>query len=199
MQGDCYHHSKMTYDFFATKTDKINLLDFIFSETDLKIYDHTSPYGQHISEYNSTNEIAAKFDLENGRQSSVSFQLWSEQFGGNLLFRKVALDPKYCNGYTFRYSTEGWGLIQLFFGGQNDNLLFNSHIGHFTKIKALKWEDTNQLKGRVDIWNWKEIEGASRKLKNHIHNKMAINKIRSYGILPGADELIKSGIKLWGT
>ena len=78
-------------------------------------------------------------------------------------------------------------------------MLFNSHIGHFTVKQALKWEDANHLKGKVDSWNWKEIERASRKLKNHIHNKMAINKIGSYGILPGAEELSKSGIKLWGT
>lgn len=34
----------MTYDFFANKTDKLEILDFIFSDTDLKIYDLSSPY-----------------------------------------------------------------------------------------------------------------------------------------------------------
>jgi hypothetical protein len=193
------HPTKMKYDFFATKSDKINLLDFIFTETDLKIYDLASPYGQEISMYNSTNEIATKFDLENGRQSSVTFQLWTERFGGDLLFRKVDLEPKYCNGYTFRYSTEGWGLIQLYFGGLKDSVLFHSHIGHYNEKGALKWEENNHFKGRVDKWNWKEIEQVSRKIKYQIHNKMASRKIGSYGILPGAEKLSTSGIKLWGT
>ncbi len=47
--------------------------------------------------------------------------------------------------------------------------------------------------------NWKEVEQASRKLKNQIHNKIAIRKIGSYGVLPGADKLSANGIKLWGT
>lgn len=189
----------MTYDFFATKSDKINLLDFLFKETDLKIYDLASTYGQEISEYKSTEEIVSKFDLDNGGQSSLTFQLWTQRFGGDILFRKIDLNPKYCNGNTFRYSTDGWGLIQLYFGGQKDSFLFPSHIGHFSEIGALNWEDTNRFNGKVDKWNWKEIEQTSRKLKNQIHNKTAVRKIGSYGILPGADTLTNNGIRLWNT
>ena len=36
----------MTYDFFANKADKINILDFIFKNTDLKVFDLASPFGQ---------------------------------------------------------------------------------------------------------------------------------------------------------
>ena len=189
----------MTYDFFANKSDKINLLDFIFRETDLKIYDLASPYGQEISEYKTTDEIETKFDLENGGQSSATFQLWTPRFGGDIFFRKVDLNPKYCNGHTFRYSTDGWGLIQLYFGGQKDNVLFHSHIGHFNEKGALKWQDTNQVNGSVDKWNWKIIEQTSRKLKNQIHNKLATKKIGSYGVLQGADILSNGETKLWGT
>jgi hypothetical protein len=189
----------MTYDFFANKSDKISLLDFIFKETDLKVFDFASPYGQEVSEYKSAGEIISKFDLENGGQSSVRFQLWTQRFDGDILFRKVDLNPKYCDGHTFRYSTEGWGLIQLYFGGQKDYILFHSHIGHFNEKGALKWEGRNRFNGKVHKWNWKEVEQTSRKLKNQIHNKVAIRKVGSYGVLPGADKLSTSGIKLWGT
>ncbi len=189
----------MTYDFFATKADKINLLDFLFKETDLRVFDLASPYGQEISEYKNTEEIVAKFDLDSGGQSSLTFQLWTQRFGGDILFRKIDLSPKHCNGHTFRYSTDGWGLIQLYFGGQKDNVLFPSHIGHFNEKGALKWENSNRFNGRVDKWNWKEIEQTSRKLKNQIHSKIAVRKIGGYGILPGADKLSANEIKLWGT
>ncbi len=79
----------MTYDFFATKSDKINLLDFLFKETDLRIFDLASLYGQEISEYRSTEEIVTKFDLDSGGQSSLTFQLWTQRFGGDILFRKI--------------------------------------------------------------------------------------------------------------
>jgi hypothetical protein len=189
----------MTYDFFASKSDKINLLDFIFRETDLKIYDLASPYGQEISEYKTTDEIAIKFDLVNGGQSAATFQLWTPRFGGDIFFRKVDLNPKYCNGHTFRYSTDGWGLIQLYFGGQKDNFLFHSYIGHFNEKGALKWQETNQLNGSVDKWNWKIIEQTSRTLRNQIDSKLVTRKIGSYRILQGADILNNTGTQLWGT
>ena len=188
----------MTYDFFAIKTDKINLLDFIFKDTDLKVFDLASAFGQNISEYKSTDEIVSKFDLEKGGQSSQTFQLWTPRFGGEVLFRKVELNPKYCNGHTFRYSTDGWGLIQLYFGGQKDNVLFTSHIGHFNEKSALKLENTNNANGTVDKWNWNEIELTSRKLKYQIHNKLAVRKIGSFGVLKGADNLSTDKIKLSG-
>ena len=189
----------MTYDFFANKSDKINVLDFIFKETDLRIFDLASPYGQEVSEYTTSTEIASKFDLEHGAQSSVTFQLWTERFGGDIQFRKIDLDPKYCNGHSFRYSTDGWGLIQLYFGGQKDSVLFYSHIGHFNEKAALKWETTTHFNGKAKKWNWKEIERTSRKIKSQIHNKMSVRKIGSYGVLKGADNLNSDGVKFLGT
>jgi hypothetical protein len=189
----------MNYDFFADKSDKINLLDFIFKETDLKVFDHASLAGQEITEYKSSAEIESKFDLKNGGSLSQTFQLWTSRFGNNIIFRKVELNPKYCNGHTYRYSTDGWGLIQLYFGGQKDNILFHSHTGHFNEKGALKWEDNYPENGKVNKWNWKEIKQISGKLKNQLHNKNAVRKIGSYGILAGADFLSQTGIKLWGT
>jgi hypothetical protein len=50
----------MTYDFFANKEDKIDVLEFIFKETDLRVYDLSSHYGQEICEYKTVEEILAK-------------------------------------------------------------------------------------------------------------------------------------------
>ena len=106
----------MTFDFFADKTVKLKILDFIFMDTDLHVYDSGSPYGQEINEYKTVDAIASKFDLINGDKFAVTFQLWDPSHKGKPIFRKIDLDPKHCNGYTFRYSTDGWGLIQ-FIGG----------------------------------------------------------------------------------
>lgn len=185
----------MTYDFFANKTDKLEILDFIFKETDLKIYDLGSPYGLEICEYNSVNDIDSKFDLDNGDKFAMTFQLWTPRHKGKPVFRKINLDPKHCNGHTFRYSTDGWGLIQLYFGGLKNNELNQSHIGHFTEREALKNENITTFNGRVNSWDWTEIQSTSRMLKNYIHNKLSIRKIGSLGVLKGADLLEKNGTK----
>ncbi len=185
----------MTYDFFADKADKLEILDFIFKDTDLHVYDLGSPYGQEICQYKTIDEISSQFDLEID-EFGTTFQLWTPRHKGKPIFRKVDLDPKRCNGHTFRYSTEGWGLIQLYFGGLKNNVLKHSHIGHFNEKGALKWEDTNNVNGLVSSWDWTEIQATSRKLKYQIHNKFATRKIGSFGVLSGADKLEKQGIKL---
>jgi hypothetical protein len=186
----------MTYDFFADKADKLEILDFIFKDTDLHVYDLSSAYGQEICQYKTVDEVLSKFDLDNGDKFAVTFKLWTPRHKGKPLFRKIDLDPKRCNGHTFRYSTEGWGLIQLYFGGLKNNELNQSHIGHFNEKGALKWEENNKVNGLVSLWDWTEIQATSRKLKYQIHNKLATRKIGSFGVLSGADKLEKQGIKL---
>lgn len=185
----------MTYDFFADKADKLKILEFIFKEKDIHIYDLGSPYGQEICEYKTVEDISSKFDLQND-DFGTKFQLWSPRFKGKPVFRRVVLDPKRCKGHNFRYATDGLGLIQLYFGGLKNNEIRRSHIGHFNEKGAYKWENTNPVEGLVSAWDWKEIEITSRKLKYFIHNKLASRKIGSFGILPEADKLLASGIKL---
>lgn len=185
----------MTYDFFADKADKLQILEYIFSETDLQVYDLSSLYGQEICNYKRVNEISEKFDLTNGDKFAVTFQLWSPRHKGQPVFRKIDLDPKRCDGHTFRYSTDGCGLIQLYFGGIKGNELNRSHIGHLNKAGALKNEGINKFNGPANLWDWTEIQKTSRKLKYQIHNKLAIRKIDHFGVLAGADILEKQGIK----
>lgn len=185
----------MTYNFFANKVDKLEILDFIFNETDLHVYDLSSEYGQEICEYKTVKEISSKFDLELD-EFGTAFQLWTPRHKGKLQFRKIDLDPKRCNGHSFRYATEGCGLIQLYFGGLKNNELKQSHIGHLNEKGALKWQGINNMNGLVSSWDWREIQATSRKLKYQIHNKLATRKIGSFGVLLGADKFQTQGIKL---
>ena len=185
----------MNYDFFADKEDKLQILEYIFSETDLQVYDLGSSYGQEICNYKSVEDISAKFDLTYGDKFAVTFQLWTPRHKGQPIFRKIDLDPKRCNGHTFRYSTDGWGLIQLYFGGLKNNELNQSHIGHFNEAGALKNESSTKFNGKVNSWDWKEIQISSRKLKYKIHNKLATKNIGNLGVLLGADKLEREGVK----
>jgi hypothetical protein len=185
----------MTYNFYANKVDKLEILDFIFNETDLQVYDLSSGYGEDICQYKTIKEISSKFNLEKD-EFGTTFQLWTPRHKGKLQFRKIDLEPKRCNGHTFRYATGGWGLIQLYFGGLKNNELKQSHIGHFNEKEALKWEGINNMNGLVSSWDWKEIQTTSRKLKYQIHDKLASRKIGSFGVLSGAEKFQTEGIKL---
>jgi hypothetical protein len=186
----------MTYNFYAAKTDKLKILDYIFRETDLHVFDLYSASGEEICAYKSADQIAAKYDLENGSNFAVTFQLWTPRHKGKPVFRKIELDPKRCKEDTFRYSTNGWGMIQLYFGGVKNNLLHPSHIGHFNEKGASQKEGANNVNGTVSEWDWKEIQATANKLKYHIHKKLALSKIGTIDLLSGAEELIKQGITL---
>jgi hypothetical protein len=84
----------------------------------------------------------------------------------------------------------------LYLGGIKKNELYHSHIGHFNEKGALKWEYTNKVNGLISSWDWTEISKTSRKIKYQIHNKIAIRKIESLGVLSGAHNLQTQGIKL---
>lgn len=184
----------MNYDFYASAEDKIDVLNFIFNETDLRIFDSASLFDEEVCEYKNVDEIKTKFDLQNSVNSnSITFQLWSPLFKAKPDFRKIILNPKYCKGHTFRYTTAGWELIQLYFKGIHQNALHRSHIGHFNRKGALKWEGINKDNGKVDDWDWEEIEKTSRKLKYHIHNKLAVKNLGSSGVLSGAEILEQNG------
>jgi hypothetical protein len=184
----------MTYDFFATKTDKIQILDFILNDTDLEIFDSYSEYGKEVVRYKRLSELIEKFDLDQVDKFAM-FTCWSPRFGGKLLFTKIDLNPLYTQGHAYRYRTDGWGSLQLRFGGLKANILTASHIGHFSEKGVQNWEDTVTEKGKVIGWNWIELQKTSRKLKYQIHQKMSVRKIGSRGVLSAADELSKTGIK----
>ena len=178
----------MNYQFFAGKDDKFEVLKYIFEETELKVFDSYSIPEEEIVEYKSVSEIISKFSDDN---QIMVFVLWNEKFEGKIIHRRIELNPKHCNGKTYRYSIGGWGLIQIGFGRLNKQNLSKSTISHFNEIRAKK----EQMNGEADIWNWKEILKASNKLKYQIHNKMAVEKIGSFGVLKKAKELSDSGFK----
>ena len=186
----------MNYDFYADKKDKELILKYILNEMDLRVFDSYSPYGQEITEYKTVEEITEKLDLKNGREYAVSLILWNSNFSDKLIFERIELNPKKCDGHKFRYATRGWGTIQLYLGGLDKNRLHHSHIGHFNEKGALQNETKNHCNGKVGDWDWKEISKNSRKLKYYIHKKLATEIKGSFGILKFAHQLTKNGIEL---
>lgn len=55
----------MNYDFFANKDDKIEVLEFILTKTDLRIFDLYSELECEIKEYKKIEDFKPKFELQN--------------------------------------------------------------------------------------------------------------------------------------
>jgi len=187
----------MNYNFYASKADKLALLHYLFTATDLHLYDHYSVPGEEVREYTSADEVAQAHDLHAGSSYAAAFKLWAPRFGAAPEFIRVALDPRYCQENTFRYRTGGWGLIQLHFGGEQNSSLAYSHLGHFNEKGAVAREVGGlPATHQVAQWNWGEINATSRALRYLLHSKWSAAKLGSMGVLPGAAESEQQGIQL---
>lgn len=143
-------------------------------------------------QYFSTSEILEKFDLENGGDYAVCFSLWNPLDGTKNIIKKVDLNPEKCNGHTFRYCTQGWGVQQLYLGGIQEEYLNSSRFLGFNEKGALAKDSyycfTDSVAHKLD---WKLIRSDQRKLKNYIEKKIgSINKNNKGVILHHANEEI---------
>lgn len=183
----------MQTNFYATREDKIAILDFIFAATDYQIYDHYSDAGEELKRYFSTAEIVEKFDLEKGGQYAVCLGLWNPADGTKNIARRIELDPKRCDGHTFRYASTGWGVQQLYFGGiQNIHLSLSLFKG-FNEKGALVSDLINPENERAaHLLDWKLIRSDQLKLKNYIEKKLGVEKHDGTIALPDACRRIRN-------
>ena len=183
----------MQTDFYGIKKDKECILDFIFSETNYLVFDHYSNPGEELKQYSSTKEIVENFDLENGKQYAVTFGLWNPQDGTKNIIQKVSLDPKYCDGHSFRFRSKGWGIQRLYFGGIQDEFINSSQFIGFNEKGAIEKDLLNaDSEKEAHLLDWKLIRSDQRKLKNFIEKKMGVEKHFRGIILENASYLISN-------
>ena len=176
----------MYYDFYAAPEDIKKVFDFIFTDLNLEAYLAYSGYGEEMKSYTSTDQILKDFSFTDTVDNTINFQLWTPRFEGDLVINKINLDPRRCKGHTFRYTAEGWGLIQFYCGILKTNELHFSHLGHQSIKRATQWQDSYQNLGSVEKWNWKEVETTGRKMKYYIQKKLGVTRIGNYDTLENA-------------
>ena len=85
---------------------------------------------------------------------------------------------------------EGWGLIQLSYGGPcGTGELRWSHTSHNTAERASVWARTIDRLGEPDAWDWSAVASASGRL-NRVVRRPAVDKIGPRPVLPHAARLI---------
>jgi hypothetical protein len=78
-------------EFFAAKADQRAVLDFLFSSTDVRVFESYSEYDAELREFRSTDELAATFPIgtdPHGNGTAVLLQLWSPSVMRDLTIRR---------------------------------------------------------------------------------------------------------------
>jgi hypothetical protein len=179
-------------DYFAARHDNRQVIDFLFGETDFRIFELYSEFGQELREFTTFRELDAVFDIgrdEHGHGYAALLSLWSPSVMRSPHITRVRLDPKHCDGHTFRYTTGGWGAVQFHLGGRYRRVITKSHFGHFSERGAL----SRGYRSGVD---WKALSKLSNRVSYHIARRLAVAKVPGRPVLPAAHKLHLAGFEL---
>ncbi len=179
-------------DFFAAEFDQRAVLDFLFTATDVRVFESYSEPDAQLREFLSTEDLAKTFPLgrdQHGNGLAAVLQLWSPSVMCDLTIERFTLDPSVCNGHTFRHRIEGGGLIQLWLGGVCGEVITMSHLGHQSQVRAENWEVADGV-------DWNALKTLSNRIQYHIRRRLAVGKVPGRPVLAQAMELARSNYVL---
>lgn len=171
-------------DYYALRDDHAEVLNFILSKTDCRIFEKDSSLNNDAREYHNVDEILDAYDKGLGRHKLL-LNLYSPSMKGEFKFRRISLDKKKFGSGAYRYEAHGWGAIQLYLGGIFNEQLYLSDTNHNTEKRACLWSDAIHDLGSPETWNWREVTRISSSINRFIR-KIAIVKQGSASILPSA-------------
>jgi hypothetical protein len=183
-------------DFYAAGADFLAVLTYVFDRSGCRVFESYSPLGEEIAEFKSIKDLSARYTIGvcRGSAPSALLQLVPPSGSNRFTIQRISLSPDVCHGHTFRYSVEGWGLVQLYIGGIGPHGLVNSHSNHNTEARARKWAETYRDLGPVELWNWRETTAVSSALNRFIRAKLTIYKLGSRPVLRDAAAAFAAGL-----
>lgn len=185
-------------NFFGSREDHAGLLKWLYDEGTCEVHELASAYGQPLRCFRSAQEVDALFDERyptGDKVRAVHLQLYVLGAGPPFVPTRVSINPESCGGATFRYSAEGWGLVQFYLSTVWRGELEYSHTNHFTQAGAGAWAPVRQEVPDVPDWDFKRITSFSSRLNREI-KKRSVGKIGSSPVLRGALDLWKQGVPL---
>lgn len=174
-------------DFYALQDDLRRLLSFIYSETDITIYELSSEFDREVRCFESLQQIEAVYRL--GDYRAAHLQLWSPSVMKKPIIRRISLKVP---GHSFRYAVEGAGLMQLYLDGAKDGVIYHSHFGHWNEAGAKE----RSIHPAADC-DWRALSKVSGKIQRHIRGKLAVRKLHSRPVLAEAFDAVQNGSTLW--
>jgi hypothetical protein len=181
-------------DFYSAHCDHEPIVEYVFESQEFRVFELDSKPDSETVEITCASHLKECFGFSSWTDApTIRLQLLVVSSGGQPTFRRINLKPGALGNATFRYSCEGWGLIQFYMEAPRDGYLRNSHTNHFSPKKAVAWADVDKSGKQTPAdWNWTEVQRASRRLNSFI-SRRAVEKVGSRPILPSALELRTKG------
>lgn len=174
-------------DYFALDEDFYDLMQFVFEETSMVVYE---AYSRIDSSIRKVSSVAGLREMETERAAG-GFLLrgWFPDAQETVTFRRIRLNP---DVGSHRTCLEGASVLQFSQGPIDRGHLKCSSISHWNEAGALQ-------RGVPDAHhvNWPVLRRNSGRITRHLRNKLAVAKVHSAVVLPHAYAAVSKGLGLW--
>jgi hypothetical protein len=174
-------------NFFGLDEDFYDVMQFVFSETDLIVYEAYSRIDHEIRRLSSVDDLRAIAHERKG--GCFLLRSWSPTVTNSPIFKTFKLRPE-IGGH--RTSLEGSGLMQFAQGRTESGLLHFSSFSHWNEAGAVQ----RSALPTEDI-DWTAMRKISGRIHRHVRNKLAVAKLYSASVLPGAFEALGPDFAIW--
>ena len=159
------------------KNQLFELIEYILSDSKTEFYESYSEKEKEIVRINNLSEFQDYFDngIANGKVH-FGFGMYNPESKGKFFTSKIKLNPKYCDGKTYRYQINGWAIIFIQLDLQNGENRIECRVSVNSKKRATNWKSTNPEFGNLELWEWKNVEIRARKIINRL-KKTAPNSV----------------------
>jgi len=182
-------------DFYANSSDVLEVIDYMFELSPMKLFEAYSRIDHEIREFKSSKDILASSHIDDNH-GGIFVRGWWESVTSNPFVKTFDLNS---NIGKYRQSLEGVGTFQLLQGRPHDladNALNLSSFIHWNEKGA--HQRANYSDSDVLEVNWAEFKSLSSKLHRQLRNKMVQAKLFKRPILKGAYSDLENGGRLFG-
>lgn len=153
------------------KEKLFELIEFILSDSMTELYESYSEMEKELVRINNFSEFKHYFKHSTSEKKvQLGFGIYNPECKGKFSITKLKLNPKYCNGKTYRNRIDGWGIIFIHLNLLNTENEIECRISVNSKTRAENWKNTNPEFGNPELWEWKIIESNARKIINRLKN-----------------------------
>lgn len=140
------------------------IADAIFKERPSTVVEAYSGFGQEPCTFDSAQELLAYADARRGTPAgSVHIAVHYPDMAGRVACTRVALDPDKCDGHSFRFTADGWGLVFVYLQLRAGTP--ESFVSANTEKRAHAWAATFPELDAPATWNWPAVARHSRRLQ----------------------------------
>ncbi len=163
-----------------TETVEISKLGEIISSIFVEpaiVYESDSEFDSSLKKYESKESLLKVIDQSiQTNLPFINFAIYYPNAKGYVFDEKVKLNPEVCNGATFRYSTCGWGLIQLQIDLLNKPMV-EVRVAVNTQKRAEEWSANYPKFKSPSLWDWKLVEKQARRIIKSLKNCLNQDRI----------------------